>query len=461
MPKSKKLDEIYELLREDEGADAVLLCLDELNYHPEDAELLFYTGVGYAKLQKYGAAVTFLMRAAELYDQKDLIWSNLAHASVNLGLRDESYYDVAENFALKALELNPKSSHAANVLCLKAVWDCEPEKAIFWGKKALELDPTVNDPRYNMGLAHLMRGEWRRGWNGYEKDLKQRFKKDSAYPQPRWEGSVGKKVIVYGEQGLGDEIMFASIISDMARDCELVLDCDSRLAGLYARSFDCEVHGDRFNRGAPWYETCGAEAQIPIGSLAYHYRTHEEDFPGTPYLVPDPARRTEYRALLDSLSDRPKIGIAWSGGTADNNEARRSVTLKTLKPLLGHEADFISLQYKNPPTEIPHWPHIVENHDYDCTAALVAELDLVITVTTTLVHLCGAIGKECWVLVPEKPQWRYMLERDNIPWYSSVKLFRQKDGQWPIREISEKLSQRGILKNSAPSMKRKVTVRPR
>ena len=230
---------------------------------------------------------------------------------------------------------------------------------------------------------------------------------------------------------------------------KVVLECDRRLEGLFKRSFpQCTVHGTRFDKSIYWDDAF--DAWCLIGTLGKHYRTKDADFNGNPYLVADPLRKTQWRALLDSLGDKPKIGIAWTGGLPDTNGERRSIKLLDMLPILKQDATFISLQYKNPQAEIDaleqqhgikvhHFPWATQTPDYDDTAALVDELDLVISVQTAVVHLAGALGKKTYVLVPNKPHWRYASKR--FMWANSVELFRQgKTWQEPIQKIARLLA---------------------
>jgi hypothetical protein len=140
----------------------------------------------------------------------------------------------------------------------------------------------------------------------------------------------------------------------------------------------------------------------------------------------------QWRSVLQSFGKKPKIGIAWTGGIPKTGQARRSVTLDTLAPLFAFDADWISLQYKDPDglkeaeqkygVKIHDWEWGSRYWDYDQTVALISELDLVISVTTAVVDAAGSIGKECWCLVPELPMWRHLQSGETFPWSSSVKL---------------------------------------
>jgi ADP-heptose:LPS heptosyltransferase len=183
------------------------------------------------------------------------------------------------------------------------------------------------------------------------------------------------------------------------------------------------------------------------------FRSKPEDFPGKPYLKADPERRIQWRALFDTLR-KPVIGIAWTGGLNNTGKKKRSLKLEDLEPIFRSiDATWVSLEYRDRDDEIQafyektgiqihQWKRATRTEDYDDTAGLVAELDLVVSVSTAVIHLAGALGKDCWVLVPNKPRWFYLLEGE-IPWYKSVKLFRQKqNGEWPIEEVSRLLKLR-------------------
>jgi hypothetical protein len=187
------------------------------------------------------------------------------------------------------------------------------------------------------------------------------------------------------------------------------------------------------------------------------FRTKNEDFPGTPYLIADHERRIQWKALFDTFR-RPVIGITWTGGSKHTGKVKRSLTLEKLLPVFKSiDATWVSLEYHDRSAdleefEMEHGVRILDypratragaTQDYDDLAALVSELDLVISVTTAVVHLSGGLGKECLCLAPHKARWFYGLKGEDIPWYKSVKLFRQSDtGIWPIEQITRVLKDR-------------------
>ncbi len=332
----------------------------------------------------------------------------------------------------------------------------QPQEAVKWANLSLKQEISVEARQCaeeNKGYASLALGDWRAGWDGYESMVGRKWRPDLNPAIPYWDGKRGKRLLIAGEQGIGDEISFASILPDVMCDNTVTLECDKRLVGLFRRSFpNLEVHGTRFEKRPAWKHGREFDAHCLIGSLGWHYRTKAADFPGKPFLVADPERRAQWRVLLERLPGL-KVGLAWTGGLPSSFRGRRSVTLETLAPLLKvPDVSWISLQYQDPTAEIAafrekhgivvtHWARAAQAQDIDDVAALVSAVDVVIAVTTAAVDIAGALGKECWVLVPSRPHWRYSMSGDKKVWYDSVRLFRQvKD--WPIQQIRGELASR-------------------
>jgi hypothetical protein len=205
------------------------------------------------------------------------------------------------------------------------------------------------------------------------------------------------------------------------------------------------------------------DASCALGELGGFYRTTDESFTGEPYLKADPERRLMWRALFDSKK-KPVIGIAWTGGMPWTAQRYRTLTLDQLSFMKSIDAHWVSLQYKdasseiaaykaaNPGVDLVQYPFATLTSDYDDTAAMVAEVDMVVAVQTAVVHLAGALGKDAMVLLPKTSQWRYGEAGDTIPWYSSVKVYRQRSlNDWlgPIGEITGHLRKRYALKAAA------------
>src|SRR6185312_2680137 len=271
-----------------------------------------------------------------------------------------------------------------------------------YSNEALKLDPGNAIYHYNRGLQNLELGKWEQGWKDYEAGFKTSDRRGRQYGElPIWDGTDGQTVIVWGEQGIGDEIMFASCLPDILRRSKrIIFDCHPRLVALFQRSFpEAEIHGTRKQHtGVKWINDCGADAHICVSSLPLHFRNRTEDFPGTRYLQASPGGPMQ--AWQERL--RPRIGISWMGGTHKTRADLRSIPLDQWLPILKSiDADFYSLQYgdrasrqacafrEDTGIDLRHYPGWVECRDYDRTASFVASMDLVITVNTTMHHLAG------------------------------------------------------------------------
>lgn len=437
-----------DLMMRGELDEALRVVNKFLNHNYENVPALVTAGRICYLADRLGMAQAFFKLATKLRPDISMAWSDLGSC-----YQEGTDWNEGEDCLRRAIKLDPRNANAWSNLAQLYVNNAQPMKAINCADKALSISTTLSDPKYNRSLAKLQLGDWETGWEGF--DCKLGVKDGRAERTygivPRWTGVNGMKLVAFGEQGLGDEIMFASCIPDLLKENEVVIECDSRLQGLFARSFpECRVYGTRYQTGLEWPIKENLDAKVAFGSLPGFYRKSIESFPGTPFLKADPERRLAARALLDSLGNKKKIGIAWAGGIHKTGAARRSVLLYDMLPIIEQDATFISLQYRdadevsileeNHGIKVHHWPWAVMGKDYDNTAALVAELDLVITVTQACVHLAGGLGKPCWVLTPKQPMWRYGLTGDSMPWYKSVKLYRQKtEWQQTISEIAKDL----------------------
>lgn len=424
------------LVRSGKEAEAMRLCNDVLNEDADHVGALSTAAEASLKVERFGLAYQLNLRCMELLPSEPACISNAAICAAAI----PGKLDQAEALARRALKANPQSKAALNVLAQVMVHQCRPKEAIAFAERSLAIDPDQWEAREKIGYANLLLGNFAAGWDGYEAQTGQnKYRKDFTYGgEPKWEGQTGGKLIVRGEQGIGDEISFASILPDAMQDNAITLECDKRLVGLFKRSFpELEIHGTKSESLADWADGRKWDWHCLIGSLAQKYRRSAESFTGKPFLVADPERVEQWKLLLDRLPGL-KVGIAWTGGLRNTFRDRRSLSLETLRPILEVEGcSFVSLQYRDPTDEIAasglpvtHWARAAQAQDYDDVAAIVAGLDLVISVTTAVVDCAGGLGKECWVLVPSKPHWRYGMTGDRKVWYDSVRLYRQRGTDW-------------------------------
>lgn len=438
----KFIGQAHSLAEQGDLEESLKVCSEILNIDPDRGEALFIAGYAFLKADKYGLAYCLMEKCVQLFPDREQAWNNLGLIAANLHKHEE-----AMSYLKRSLQIKPNQTESRNNVALVHVNECRPLKAIEWADTSLAINPNQNDVQETRGYASLMVRHWADGWKGYEAAVNNsKYRKPKPMgDEPYWDGSKVNKLFVRTEQGIGDEVMFASCLADAQRDVNsITLECDGRLEGLFKRSFPAiKVYGTRQQKHRPW--TDEYDANCLIGSLPSHYRTTYESFPGTPFLKTDPDRVLQWKALLDKLPGK-KVGLAWTGGLTNTFSARRSLSLSQLSPLFDVPGiTWVSLQYKESdltaPVKIHHWKRGAEAQDIEDVAALIDSLDLVISVSTATVHIAGGLGKECWVLVPEKPHWIYGLEGDDLPWYGSVKLFRQQ-GSWDgiINELGERLA---------------------
>ncbi len=349
-----------------------------------------------------GLAFNINKRAAELAPGNAAIWHNIGkcyHERQKDALADENFK--------KAVKVQPNFPNSLEGLSLSCINKGEFGLAIEYANRALAENHDMNEARTNRAMAYLALKRWREGWRDYNTNIgRDKNRKEQVYgSEVRWDGTKGLDVVVYGEQGVGDEISFASCLPDLIRDSKSVtIECDARLEGLFKRSFPTtKVYGTRYKEASKWREESKFDARVAIGELPGFYRLKDEDFHGKPYLIPREDMALQWESLLASLGDKPRIGIAWTGGIPKTGQHRRTVTLDTFGPLFKNfDAHWISLQYKEFEKEdaenkygikIHDWEWGTRIRDYDQTVALISRLDLVISVCTTVVHAAGGLGK--------------------------------------------------------------------
>lgn len=393
---------VKDLLEAEKYDEALPIIIGMIEENPNDPVALNFRGYFHLVMEDEGTAYQFLKRSMDI--------SPNAGNIVNFGkcLNEMGKHEEAIKYFLKAAEMNPDLastySNASATLVQMARWDDAYKAASL----ALECDP--NDPHARLNLAHaqLSKGEWHDGFKNFELALGGKFRREWEYgDKGRWHGESGT-VVIYGEQGLGDEIFYAQAIEDASAYADIVIDCDPKLAGLFRRSFPyAKVYGTRREASPEWLESTQADYRCAIGSLFSLFRNQNKDFSTKPYLKADPERRLQWRALFDSYK-KPVIGIAMKSGTKKNNEAGRQIDVAEFAGLFSAiDAEFVSLEYKGSDDGLRSFPWAARSSDYDDSAAFISELDAVVGICTTSVHCADALGVPTWTLVPDKHNWRF------------------------------------------------------
>ncbi|MCH8045269.1 MAG: tetratricopeptide repeat protein [Planctomycetes bacterium] len=435
--------------------EAVAAAEEAVHLRPQDAPLVDNLGHMLIEAGRPDEAAGALKRAAELDPTSAKIHNNLGVAYYEMGRLDEAIRQ-----SRKAIELSPHYAKAHNSLGLPLQEQGDVEGAIATYRRAVQLDPDYSDAQFNLTLAHLLQGDFGRGWRDYALRTERRGQVRRKHPWPTWDGASlkGKTVLVFGEQGVGDEVMFASCLGEVVQQADhcaarVIVECDRRLAELVRRSFPkVTVYPRRKLSDLTWLaELERIDVCIAIGSLPMFLRRSLESFPRHDgYLTPDAQRCRFWKKRFDQLGPGPKIGISWRGGAQTVSANRRSTDLALWQEILATEGVcFVNLQAGDvtAPLEavqrqlgvrVHTWPNINGQDDLDSLAAQIASLDLVISAQNTNVHLAGAVGVSTWVALPLAYDWRWMLQRSDSPWYPSVRLFRQtRAGRW--HDVFERL----------------------
>jgi tetratricopeptide (TPR) repeat protein len=321
-------------------------------------------------------------------------------------------------------------------------------EAIAHFQDTLSFAPDHAEAHCLLAFSQLAEGDFEASWREYEWRWKS-AEHDPAreFSPPPWDGSplTGKTVLVWGEQGIGDEIMFASMLSEMIAAADgVVLECEHRMAPLFRRSFPDAAVYVRTDPPASDLTAAPADWQISLGSLGRFLRPNLDSFPKPDaYLKADRDKVAGFRRRYGELAGGKRVvGISWRSGNVETG-LQRSTRLGDWLPVLGDGGSlFINLQYGDVAGEIAdlearrgilvyHDETVDQLKNMDDFAAQVASLDLVISAANTTVHVAGALGVKTWALLASPADWRWRLEGTDTPWYGSVKLRRQSTpGDW-------------------------------
>ena len=395
---------------------------------PDFAEALSNRGNVLQALERYAEAVTSYDAAVELRPEFAQALSNRGSALLKLN----RYDDALASFD-RAIRLRPQYSEALSNRGIVLHQLNRFEEALASFADAKSILPVNAEAHFGAAESLLLLGDFAAGWKEYEwRTQGQQLRHTRRnFAQPKWMGEreiLGKTILLYAEQGLGDTIQFCRYVP-------LVAECGAKVVLEVQESLH-ELMGGL--AGATQVVSSGSvlpefDVQCPLLSLPLAFETNIESIPSAvPYLAASAERAAEWNARL-GLKRRPRIGLAWSGRPQPPN---RSVPLRLLLPLLDNDATFVSLQKEirqedasilRERIDLLHFGDALT--DFSDTAALIANLDLVISIDTSVAHLAGALAKPVWLLLPFTPDWRWLLERADSPWYPTARLFRQDDSR--------------------------------
>jgi tetratricopeptide (TPR) repeat protein len=445
-------------------ADAEASYRRAVALRPDYAAALNNLGNVLEETSRFPEAITLYRRALELRPDLAESHNNMATALRQTGALDQAIAEFRDAIALKPGFVEAHSN-LGNALAEAGLLD-EAEAEFH---SALAIDPAYAEASWNLGLLRLLRGDFDCGLEAYE--FRNRVKAsrggsdvdglgvDPEFIRSFWDGSDlhGKRILLLGEQGLGDTIQFVRFVPMVrSRNGRMTLLCQPALMNLMRGQLGIEQIA-AIGQTPPEFDVC-----CPLMSLPHVFGTRIETIPSkTPYLNVDPVQSCQWRERLAALSMKLNVGLVWAGNPTYRNDRNRSIPLAALAPLARVPGiRFISLQKgeaarqaEHPPAgmEIVDWT--AELVDFTDTAALIENLDLVISVDTAVAHLAGALARPVWVLLPLTPDWRWMLDRADSPWYPTMRLFRQPmRGDWatPITKIAEELRARALWEGEAP-----------
>jgi tetratricopeptide (TPR) repeat protein len=393
-------------------------------------------GALFAERGELNAAIEWYRRAIEKQPTFALAHDNLGAALTKLGRPEE-----AAAFHKRAIALRPGFAQAHYNLGVALQEQGRIEEALASYNEAVEMQPDMVDARWNRAVALLTLGSYPDGWREHEWRWRRREQPPREFDQPLWRGEElnGKSIILHAEQGIGDTLQFIRYVPLVAaRGAHVIVAVQPSLLRLVSGSLGNSVDVKAATDPLPL-----TDVHCPLMSLPFVLGTTLQSIPVcVPYIKADPFAVERWRNRLNAAAPI-KVGLVWAGRSQHKNDANRSISLERLMPLFGIDnARWFSLQVGDRKADLSRIPsHLITDHlitdlsgflsDFSETAAALMCLDLVITVDTAVAHLAGALGKTVWVMLPFVSDWRWLIARDDSPWYPTARLFRQQQrGDW-------------------------------
>jgi tetratricopeptide (TPR) repeat protein len=408
-----------------------------ISLKPDLAGAYHNRGLALQRLRRFEEALASYDKVIVLEPNRAEALNNRGNVLRKLNRLEEALVSYDKAIAIKSDYAEAHNNRGTVLQELKRL-----DEAIGAHERAIALKADYREAYFNLALLKLLKGNYLEGWKLYQWRENQR-----KFTQPLWTGAEpleGKTILVYTEHGYGDVIQFCRYAKLIEKQgAKVIFEVPVSLEGMVSSLGSLTVIG--VGQPLPAFDFYCAMMSLPL-----IFQTTVETIPAEiPYLFSDKDKKAEWNKKLGPKT-LPRVGVVWSGNPEHTNDHNRSIPLETLKPLLELPFEFHSLQkdYKgkdggfllNSP-QLKN--HQIELTDFSETAALMDEMDLIITVDTSAAHLAGALGKPVWVLLPFVPDYRWLLERNDSPWYSTATLFRQsKTGDWKttVAEVIKKLS---------------------
>ena len=428
-------------------ADAEGLYKTLLDYFPNQIEIITTLGIVLLQQGRSEAGFQQLKKSLSLNPNQPAALYNMAVELQKLTRLGEALACYNQTLRLNPNDINALINRGNTLKDLKKY-----KEAIDSFESALALQPNIPSAHWNKALTHILLGEYEQGWKEYEWGWQCGERgKQRQYRQPTWLGEepiTGKTILVHPEQGFGDLIQFCRYMPMLEElGAKVILEAPASLVELLA-SLSATLSVIKEGDVLPAFDLV-----CPVMSLPLALKTSLETIPAsTPYLNVRDAKKQYWQAKLGAKT-RPRIGIVWSGSMTnqiDNNLcARRNIPLSELKPLFDLPFEFHVLQKDIRPEDKPILDNLTQLHghqdelqDFADTAAIIQEMDLVISVCTSVAHLSGALGHETWVLLPYSADYRWMTNENDSPWYPNTELIRcKKIGDWSdvVQQTIQKL----------------------
>lgn len=441
--------QLPQLITQGRLAEAEALLYPAMDQRPDTGALWFYAGI-IANLRGCNALALECFQKSQRLEPHPALWANIGGI-----LRQMGMVDIARDILIRGLDHVGEDPDILGNLTGSYVNEGDPIKGIEYGERALKARPGHKSAMFNLALLHLEAGHFAQGFDLYADGahshrLIKTYEPDVPLLTPELHEQLkGKgRLIVHGEQGIGDEIMFATILRDASKDYEILFDCHPRLESLFQHASwmndRVTLYATRKQK-ADW--THNADAKCPIGNLGRFYRRTPESFSWTgPVYKPDPKEVRQMRSHLEHIAQGRKIiGLATRGGTMSTARTYRMVDPRELAPILSDDRYFfVSFDYEDVtqlgeyieatygPGRFVWYPSVCWAWDYAHTASMIAATDALVTITQSVAHLSAAMGHLTYVLTPSRPDWRMGQSGGTWTWYphKNARLLRQAGDDW-------------------------------